>query len=369
MKILIIKFRHIGDVLLSTALIKNLKKSFPKSQIDFVLNKETKEMIENNPNINKIFSYDRKVKNKNLFAKLFYEYKFTKNIIRNRYDIVINLTEGDRGAIIALLSKASKRYGVKSKNNLLKLLKPYNKELSCDPYLHTVEKDLQFLKLLNLPINEKKIEIFFTKKDKENIENILNSNNIKNFVIVHPVSRWMFKCWDDKKFAKVIDYIENEKRIKVIITASSDKKELSKIDKILSYCKSNPINLSGKISLKELAALISKSIFYLGVDTAPMHMASALNIPVIALFGPTDPTIWGPWDNELGYSNYKKIKQTQFNGKHVIIQHPNDKIIYKNGEKISTALMSIATEEVIYYINKTLVNMPLTKSTDLECWC
>ncbi|WP_187647934.1 putative lipopolysaccharide heptosyltransferase III [Nitrosophilus labii] len=356
MKILLIKFRHIGDVLLSTALIKNLKKNFPNSKIDFVLNQESLPILKNNPNINKIFSYDRKNKSQSFLKKIKYEIDFTKQIIKNRYDIVINLTEGDRGAIISILSKAPKRLGIRTRNKFLNLLKPYTKEISFDPFIHTVEKDLQFVKHLGKNILEKKVEIYIDDISNKKIENILKSHNIEKFIIVHPVSRWLFKCWDDEKFAKVIDYIENETNFKVIITSSPEKKELDKVNTILSYCKSTPLNLGGKISLYELSALISKATLYLGVDTAPMHMAAALDIPVIALLGPTEPTIWGPWDNQTEKSSYKKIKQTQFNGKHVIIQHPNDKIVFKNGKKISTAMMSISIEEVIEQIDKALNN-------------
>ncbi|WOE70345.1 putative lipopolysaccharide heptosyltransferase III [Hydrogenimonas thermophila] len=354
MKILVIKFRHIGDVLLSTSLIKNLKLNYPNAQIDYVLNKDCAEMVSHNPFINKIFSYDRKeIRSKNFIKRLIEEYYFIKSIISNKYDLVINLTEGDRGAIISKLSKAKIRLGIRSKNRWVNFfLKPYTTDIIPDYSVHTIEKDLKFIDAIGGKIFEKKAEIFYSNEDEKSVKEICKQYDLNQFIIVHPVSRWLFKCWDNNKFAKVIDYIQKEMQIPVVITASPAPKELQIVNDLLGKCHTKPINLAGKLSLKKLAALISKSDLFLGVDTAPMHMAAALEIPVIALFGSSDPKLWGPWDNELEKNLYKNDRTTQYNGKHTIIQHENDKIIYKNGAKISTALMSITVEEVIGEIKR-----------------
>lgn len=355
MRILVIKFRHIGDVLLSTPLIKNLKLNYPNAQIDYVLNKDCAEMISHNPSINKIFAYDRKeIRSKGFIKRLIEEYYFIKSIISNKYDLVINLTEGDRGAIISKLSKAKTRLGIHSKNIWVNyFLKPYTTDILPDNSVHTIEKDLKFIGAINGKIFEKKAEIFYSDEDEKSVEEICKQYNLNQFIIVHPVSRWLFKCWDNSKFAKVIDYIQEEMQIPVVITASPAPKELQVVNDLLKKCHTNPVNLAGKLSLKKLAALISKADLFLGVDTAPMHMAAALEIPVIALFGSSDPKLWGPWDNNLEKSLYKNNHTTQYNGKNTIIQHGNDRIIYKNGVKISTALMSITTEEVIVEIERT----------------
>ncbi len=354
MRILLIKFRHIGDVLLSTPLIENLKIGFPDAQIDFALNKDTKEMISKNPNINNIFAYDRKrIKDEGILYRIIDEYKFIINIISNGYDLVINLTEGDRGAIISRLSGAKIRLGIESRNFFLRLFHPYTYSIKKMPHIHAAIRDLKFLSFIHLQPKEKSVRIYFDDHDCEKVSAVLKNKKVGNFVVIHPVSRWMFKCWDDKRFAEVIDYIE-KKGYSAVVTASPDQKELEKVSNILSYCKSKPLNLSGQLTLKELAALISKSTLFVGVDTAPMHMAAALNIPVVALFGPTDPVIWGPWDNDLGHSNYQDIKDIQYNGKHTVIQYPDDEIIYKNGKKISTAMMRILPEDVIGQINRVL---------------
>jgi len=356
MRILIIKFRHIGDVLLSTPLIRNLKLHYPDASINMAINEETKAMLEHNPDIDQLLLYPRnKIKNSSLLGKLILELSYAKTILSNRYDLVINLTEGDRGAILALFSKAEIRLGRQTKNRFLQYFKPFTKAIEkMGGTKHTVEQGLKFLDLLELSTFEKKVHLYSNDRSKHKIETILTKEKIKDFIIIHPVSRWMFKCWDDEKFAKTIDYIELNKKKKVIITASPDQIELDRIESILKNCKSNPLNLSGLLSLDELSALISRASLFVGVDTAPMHMAAALDIPVIALFGPSNPILWGPWNNETETSEYTKKRSLQTNGKHVIIQHPDDEIIYENGRKISTSMMEITVDEVIEQINKKL---------------
>lgn len=349
MKILIIKFRNIGDVLLSTPLIENLKLLLPDSIIDVAINKESKDILKDNPNINKIHLYDRNlIKNQKPINKILSETKFIKNILSEKYDIVISLTEGDRGSIIALLTKAKYRYGYLPKNRLLKLFKPFTKYKYTFERKHAVQRDLDFLNFLKLSPLEKKVKIYFSKNDLKKIEKYR-----KNFIIIHPVTKWQYKYWENDRFAKVVDFLI-EKGERVIITGSKNPKELDVINKIIKLSKYSPINLAGKLSLTEIAALYSKAKLFIGLDTAPMHIAAAMDIPVITLFGLSDPIVWGPWENELQKICYKDIRTTQHCGKHTIIQHPGEKIIYQNSVKKSEAMLKISTEEVIEEIKKKI---------------
>jgi len=171
-KILIMKFRNIGDVLLVTPLISNLKHHFPDALIDVALNKGTEEMITLNPHVNDIIIYDRtKIKTQSFFKKIWSELKFGLNIRANNYDLVINTTKGDRGNFLALFSGAQTKIGYKSKNMFLKniftfLLPP---QLS----RHTIESNLDILRVLELPIQDKKVEIFWDKKDMIKVDKLI----------------------------------------------------------------------------------------------------------------------------------------------------------------------------------------------------
>ena len=124
MKILLIKYRNIGDILLSTALISNLRFNFPNAKIDYALNKDCEEMILDNPDINQIISYDRnKVNGLSTLKKIIEELKNIIYIRKQGYDLVINLTEGERGACLALFSKAKNKLGWVPEYELKELVK------------------------------------------------------------------------------------------------------------------------------------------------------------------------------------------------------------------------------------------------------
>ncbi|WP_069637672.1 putative lipopolysaccharide heptosyltransferase III [Campylobacter pinnipediorum] len=314
MKILVMKFRNIGDVLLTTPLLSNLKHHFPDTQIDFALNKGCEAVLQDNPNINKIHIYDRQAaKSNGIFKRILTELRFIKAIKKEKYDIAIQTTTGDRGIIIAKYAKIKKIIGFEGKNKAINKLIT-DKVLKSKWNTHTIDRNLEILNALNLKPIHKKVEIFFDK-------NIISHLNLpEKFIHVHLTSRWIFKCIKDEIMAKIIDFCENDIKTKVVITADNNEIEKNKVKSVITICKSSPINLSGKLSLKQVAALNKKSLLFIGVDTAIMHIAAANDTPVIAFFGPSGVFEWGPWDNNLMQNQYKNINGNQKMGKHHVFQ-------------------------------------------------
>ena len=184
-------------------------------------------MVSDNPNINNIIIYDRpRIKKLSLLSQLKEEIRFTRNIRNNHYDMVINLTEGDRGAQLAFLSGASKKLGFPVRKGLLSKIKIFDKLGDDKKWQHTVEKDLQFINLLGKEVDNKEVKIYWPNKVEQEIDKILADNNIDQFVHIHPVSRWMFKCWEDDRMASIIDYLQQDKGLKVIITGAPVKKRI-----------------------------------------------------------------------------------------------------------------------------------------------
>jgi len=348
------KFRNIGDVLLITPLIKNLKLAYPECMIDIALNKGTEEMITLNPYVHDILIYDRsKIKSYPILKRTFEELKFALMIRKNHYDIVINTTEGDRGAQLALLSGAKTKIGYQpTKNWFLKNVFTFH--LPPQELRHTIECNLDALRVLNLPIQNKKVSIFWDKKNEDFVSTLLPRGD---FIHIHPVSRWLFKCIKDETMAQIIDFCKNELHVEVVLTASSDKFELKKIDSIISKCKSAPLNFAGKLTLKQTAYLNKQSKFFIGVDTAIMHISAANDIPVLAFFGPSGADHWGPWDNHLMESGYTTRKGFRKMGMHRVIQENRDCVPCGkdgcNGSKVSDCLMDLDFD----FIKKNILEM------------
>ena len=355
MKILIIKFRNIGDVLLSTPLIENLFMNYHNAKIDLAINKECESMVSLNPFINNIYSYDRSsIKGKGLFSKLKYEFTYFKKLNKNKYDLILNLTEGDRGGLTALFLSSKIKMGYESRKGILKYVKKFDAYASDFLKIHTIDKDLQFIDLLKKDIKNKNVSLHWSKNDEEIVNDIFESNNINKFVQIHPVSRWMFKCWENDRMAKVIDYLEIEKKIKVIITASPEKKERDRVDEILKLCESKPLNLTAKLTLKQLSYLSSRADLFFGIDSAPMHMAAAVNTPIFALMGGSEVIHWGPWSNEQLINSYTIGDGIQKMGKNTIISNYDHEIFYENNIKKCKGMVKIELDEVLKVINEKI---------------
>ena len=359
-KILIMKFRNIGDVLLITPLIKNFKEKYPNALIDVALNAGTQDMITLNPNVNEVIIYDRnKIKSLGTFKRILAEFKFAFSIRNNNYDLVINTTSGDRGAQLALVSNAKLKIGYQGSKNLL-TKNVFDIYLPKQEYRHTLEMDLDSLRKLNIEIKEKKVEIFWSRDDEEKVNKALSNFNLKEseFIHIHTVSRWMFKCISDETMANIIDYCEIELNKRVVLTAAPVKQELDKLESILKLTKSKPISLAGEFTLKQTACLNKKALAFIGVDTSIMHISAANDIPVLAFFGPSGTDHWGPWDNTCMESGYKNRNGFQAMGKHRVIAESREcQPCGKDGcdgTKISDCLMELNFEFIKKNINEMI---------------
>ena len=116
----------------------------------------------------------------------------------------------------------------------------------------------------------------------------------RRYVVVHPGSRWLFKCWPAAATAAVIDRLAAD-GWPVVLTGAPDPAERALVDAVRAATRAPVVDLAGQLSLPELAALIGAARLFFGVDSAPMHMAAAMGTPTVALFGPSGDAEWAPW--------------------------------------------------------------------------
>ncbi|GAB4192948.1 MAG: putative lipopolysaccharide heptosyltransferase III [Simkaniaceae bacterium] len=304
-RILVAKLRHHGDVLMTSPVFSVLKEALPDAKIDAYLYKETHPMLEGHPAISHFLLYDRKWKSYSLLKRLSHEWKLLRQIRKKRYDLVVNLTEGDRGAIAAYVSKAGLRIGFDPENSGMRgKNKCYTHIVkNCHRPRHSVERNLDALRCLGIFPKEEQKNLFLDvpKESQQKLTEILGSFGWqeKNFIVVHPVSRWLFKCLPTKTVADAIKGLQSKGK-SIVLTGSSSPEEMQMNQEICELLPKNSslLNLSGKISLKEFGALLLRSEALVTVDSVPLHMASALKTPVVALFGPTSEETWAPWQHE-----------------------------------------------------------------------
>jgi len=314
MKILITKFRSVGDVILLTPLIRNLKSNYPDSEIDLMVNKGTEMLVAHNPNINRIILHDRfKLRAMSIWKRIKTEFRTLRGIRKNHYDIIISSDKGDRGAQIVLFSGAKVKIGRECYENTLNR-RAFTHRFSAQKNRHVVELNCDPLRVLNLPIYDKELDVYWSSTDSDKAQEIIK--NTGQFIHIHPVSQCMYKCTDDKVMAQIIDYCELELKTKVVLTAAPVDQELTRVANIIKHTRSEPIDLSGQLTLLETAALNKSAQMLIVVDTAIMHIATANDVPVLAFFGPTAVDNWGPWDKTLNKATYQRKGGIQQHGKH-----------------------------------------------------
>ncbi len=297
-KILVVKLRHLGDVLLTSPIFTLLKKRMPEAQIDAYIYSDSFPMLEGHPAISHLIGYDKGIKKLSFFSRLKRELFLLWKIRKEKYDLVINLTEGDRGAIVCKMSGAKILVGMEGD----KKRKVYTHIIKkCHALRHTVERNLDALRVIGIFPNMEERELYYhiPESAMSKIKHLLQDArfSLKEFYLIHPASRWRFKCWPEEKVREVIQTLLSQEK-KVVITSGGDKEEKEMVERIIQgISHPNLLNLSAKVTLKELGALIQLCKGLLCVDSVSFHMASALKANVTVLFGPTSDVTWGPWNN------------------------------------------------------------------------
>lgn len=302
MKILIIKLSAIGDVVQTLPALEAIKKTYPTSEVTWVVEEAAAGILEGHPLIHHLLishrkSWIRKLKNPLMFfAGMKQIVEFLRELRGTRYDIAIDFQGLLKSGMLIGLARAHRKIGFDRTREFSYLflnekLPPYDKEK------HALERYLDVARYLGavnplptctLPI-EREVAVM-----KERLKKTVGARHaLPLLAIVNPVARWRTKLWSEQKFAELADRLIQERRAAVIFTGSSEDRVV--IGRIVSMMKQKAENWAGETTLKELAALASLSNLFITTDTGPMHLAAAAGAKVLALFGPTAPWRTGPY--------------------------------------------------------------------------
>jgi len=297
---LVIKLRHHGDVLLSSPVFSVLKNHAPHLEIDALIYADTAPMLTLHPAISELHLINRAWKTRGPLEQAKAEWRVLKGLLRRRYDLVIHLTEHPRGAWLTRLLRP--RYSVAPalgsghrfwRNSFShRYGQPHNARR------HTVERNLDALRRIGVypGADERKLTLTAGTQAESHVDELLARNHLrgKRFIHFHPASRWLFKCWSDRRNAELIRELQHRGE-QLVITAAPDPRELEMVERIVARSQVSVVNLAGQLSLKELAAVCARAELFVGVDSAPMHIAAAVGTPSVVLFGPSGELEWGPW--------------------------------------------------------------------------
>jgi heptosyltransferase-3 len=296
---LIVMLRHHGDVLLASPVAAALKLQAPRTEIDALVYDDTAAMLEGHPALAQVHVVGRSWKDAAFPVRLASEWKLYAALRARNYDLLIHLTEQPRGAWLAraLGARYSVAPMVPDRGAFWAHSFTHLYPLARNGRRHKVEANLDALRRIGLQpgMEERRLQFVPGAAAEASVAALLAAGGVgeRGFVHMHPASRWRFKCWTAEGNAGLIDRLARE--YPVVITAAPDPDEKALIGQILAKTASQPLNLAGKLSLKELGALTARAKLFIGVDSMPMHLAAAMGTPAVALFGPSGEQEWRPW--------------------------------------------------------------------------
>ncbi len=289
-RVLVVELLQLGDVLAATPVLKALKEKYKNAKIDVLVNKNTELLLRGNKNINERVIYTT--------------FKETLNKIKEkRYDLGIILHPGSlKISTLLLLGKINYRVGATKVGVfpgkgffLNKKIKPNLK------WMHKMDDNLEVVKAINIYPKEKaEIDLAIDEKAEKIVKKFLKHWKGKK-IIIHTSSKHQSHHWIPERFARLADTLITKYKATILFTGT--KEDIYHIEYIRQHIrqKEKTHNLAGRTTLPQLIALTKQADLVITIDTSMTHIASATQTPVVVLFGPTIPPVWGPSSKNSAY--------------------------------------------------------------------
>ncbi|MEW6683058.1 MAG: putative lipopolysaccharide heptosyltransferase III [Nitrospirota bacterium] len=348
-RVLIIKLRHIGDVLLTVPTIRAVRERFPQAHVAALVTPGTEAMLSGHPCLDEVIAPPRG-EGMGIGARAASELKFLRDIRAKRFDMTIDLTSGDRAAILAWLSGARVRLAFDTHAGMLGKRRLWTHRVPGPAYdRHTVLQNLELVEGVGITTPDRRVDLHWTPEDDAAVDRWWREWGIapgEPVIQVHPTSRWLFKCWTEEGTAAVIDALAN-RGLRVMVTSGPAQYEIKKAERILARCSRRPVALLGQTTLKQLAALSARCTLFFGIDSAPMHMAAAVGTPVVAIMWSGSVLHWRPWGEG-----------------HTVIEAPTPEAAAKADRKaqITAALAVISPDHALKAIDAKLALLTVKHS-------
>lgn len=311
-RILVIAMRYLGDVLLTTPLIRSLRQAYPDARLDVLVFRNTASMLEGNPDISHIITTPNRPK--------FPDYWHNFGQLFRQYDLAIATQAGDRPFLYALLAAPLRVAVVPLKNTTgwwKRFFVQHWTEFDDDD-THTVLQHLKLLDLINVPRCFSLVPPQIGSSEQLAQQFPFLADNT-GYAVLHSHPQWTYKQWTVAGWVEIGLYLK-ERGLKLILSGGPAQEEIDYVANIQRQLPEDTINLAGRVSLAQLAHIIAQAKLFIGPDTGITHLAAATGIPVIALYGPTNPVKWAPWP--VGYNQninpFHKTGSQHVNNVHLI---------------------------------------------------
>ncbi len=285
--ILVICTRRIGDVLLATAAVRALKLAYAGASIDMLVFDGTQGAVMANPDLRSVLTIAER-------PALGQHLGLLRRIWR-RYDLAVSLLAGDRPTLYAWAAGRMRVGTLAADDNSRWKRKLLDRWVAFDDLsTHTVAMNLRVVEQLGVSQRAAPVVSWSAqdKKDAASVFTLLDSG--EPYAVLHMSPKYAYKTWTAAGWHELAHWL-HQRGLVVLVAGGGASDELRYIDSLLVGLPDNTVNVAGKLGLGALAYVLSRAAMYVGTDTAVTHMAAALGVPTVALFGPSNPVKWGPW--------------------------------------------------------------------------
>jgi len=290
--------RFHGDMLLTTPVISTLKQNYPEARVDVLLYEDTMPILSENPEIHTLYG----IKNKKASAgeKVSNFLHLIKVLRKNKYDLIVNLADQWMVAILVRLLNVPVKLSQSFRHRQSAFWKNSFTLLAPLEGGNVVESNLSVLAPLRPKTLVARTTMSYPAAAQARVRGLLDDAGVgQRYVVIQPTARQIFKCWNNEKFSEVIDAL-HERGLQVVLTSGPGADDLACVNAIAGGCRRAPVTaLAGQLTFPELGALIAGARLFIGVDSAPAHIAAAVDTPLVSLFGATDHRFWRPWSQKM----------------------------------------------------------------------
>jgi ADP-heptose:LPS heptosyltransferase len=296
-RILILRFRSIGDIILLTPALRLLHEWRPDLRVSVMVESRFRDLLQGNPAVEEILIPGEGSGVRNLLSRL----AALREVRRRDFSLCVNLHGGPTSRFFARWSAARWRVGFAHYRgaSLYNILVPDARTILNQPSLHTAEHQAAAFFYLGLPRKEiPRAQIFSGEEHAAWWDAKRASLGIapgQAYAIVHPTALYKTKEWAPEGFARMGEFLERQARVAPVYSCGPG--EAPVLDAVEKAAGSRVRRLEG-VSLAQFAAALAGARLFLGNDSGPAHMAAALARPVVAIFGSSSSPIWGPWPRQ-----------------------------------------------------------------------
>ncbi|MHB8256384.1 MAG: glycosyltransferase family 9 protein [Acidiferrobacterales bacterium] len=313
--VLVVATQRIGDVLLTTPLIRSLHRAWPAAHIDVLVFANTEGILRGNPDIHRILTVPRQ---RGFWSNL----EFLIQLFR-KYDVAVTTQTGDRPVLYTWLAGKQRAglYAQRKKEPLKMRMLTRSAPLD-GVNTHTVLMNLAIADLLGIP-RCPEVVVSWTTEDEASLDTQLPfDSRVRPFALLHVYPKFPYKMWTQEGWRNLAHWLHAQ-GLRIVLSGSSDIEELNYVQALSEDLPADTVNVAGKWNLGQIACLTSRASLYVGPDTALTHVAAALGTPTIALYGPSSPVKWGPWPAHYrGQTNPYSMRGSQRVGNVLLLQGP-----------------------------------------------